>query len=109
MRCAGPSDSKGSHRVKDCKRPNNFDNVTASYPNAKEYQKTKIAGRQMDSSDSESDSEDDSEDDSEENEELEGNDSGEEKSEGEVMDNSEKELEEYKEVLNWWDSDSESD
>lgn len=32
LRCAWPSDRKGSHRVKDCKRPIKLHQGTASYP-----------------------------------------------------------------------------
>jgi len=68
-----------------------------------------IAGMQMDSSDSESDSEDDSEAESEEDEELEDNDSREKESDGGAMDNTEKDMVEYQEEKNWWESESESD
>jgi len=40
LRCAWPSDRKGSHRVKDCIRPLRRDKGTASYPKAKKYQRT---------------------------------------------------------------------
>jgi len=41
LRCALPSDRKGSHRVKDCIRPIKLDKGTASYPKTKEYQRIK--------------------------------------------------------------------
>jgi len=65
LRCAWPSDRKGSHRVKDCIRPVKLDKGTASYPKAKEYQKMKIAGLELLDEDSQSDSSDQSEDESE--------------------------------------------
>ena len=43
LRCAWPSDRKGSHRVADCRRPIKLDTGTASYPKSKEYQKAKQA------------------------------------------------------------------
>jgi hypothetical protein len=49
LRCAWPSDRKGSHRVKDCIRTIELDKGTASYPNAKEYQKMKVAGMELSS------------------------------------------------------------
>jgi hypothetical protein len=36
LRCAWPSERKGSHRVKDCIRPIKLDKGTATYPKAKE-------------------------------------------------------------------------
>jgi hypothetical protein len=41
VRCAWPSERKGSHRVKDCIRPVKLDKGTASYPTAKAYQRQK--------------------------------------------------------------------
>jgi hypothetical protein len=38
LRCAWPSDRKGAHRVKDCKRPITLDKGTASFAKAKSYQ-----------------------------------------------------------------------
>jgi hypothetical protein len=43
LHCAWPSDSKGSHRVKDCIRPIKLSKGTASHPKAKEYQWLKVA------------------------------------------------------------------
>ena len=118
MRCAWPSDRKGSYQLKECKRPIKLDKGTASYPKAKEYQEMKIAGIQMNgsseensdrdsSSEEDSDKECSSEEDSDTNSSLEDDeDSIGDESEGELLDNSEKEVEEYKEDKNWWDSDS---
>jgi len=36
LRCAWPSDRKGSHTVADCRRPINLDKGTAEYPKAKD-------------------------------------------------------------------------
>jgi hypothetical protein len=41
VRCAWPSDRKGSHRVKDCVRSITLEKGTACYPKAKEYQRLK--------------------------------------------------------------------
>jgi hypothetical protein len=38
LRCAWPSDRKGSHRVKDCRRPIKLNKGTASFAKAKSYQ-----------------------------------------------------------------------
>jgi hypothetical protein len=43
LSCAWPSDRKGSHRVKDCRRPIKLDKGTANYPKSKEYQRLKVA------------------------------------------------------------------
>jgi hypothetical protein len=43
LRCAWPSDRKGSHRVADCRRPIKLDKGTANYPKAREYQKATVA------------------------------------------------------------------
>ena len=64
LRCAWPSDRKGSHRVKDCIRPIKLDKGTASYPKAKEYQKMKVAAMKLRDKEESEDSE--SEEDSEE-------------------------------------------
>ena len=114
LRCAWPSHRKGSHGVKDCKRPIKLDKETASYLKAKEYQKIKLAGMQMDNKEMDSSSEEDSDTDSSSEEDSD-TDSGSEEdentedSDGEVLVNSEKEMEEYREEKNWWDSDSDSD
>jgi len=43
LHCTWPSDRKGSHRVKDCKRPIKLDKETARYPTEKSYyQKTQL-------------------------------------------------------------------
>jgi len=102
LRCAWPSDRKGTHRVKDCKRPIKLDKGTASLPKAKEYQKMKIAAVELPSNDddSESSESDESSDDSESSTD----------SEGEYLDNSGEELEqEPQEEGNWWDSAESSD
>jgi hypothetical protein len=41
LRCAWPSDKKGSHRAADCSRPIKLDNGTAGFPKTKEYLKAK--------------------------------------------------------------------
>jgi len=46
LRCAWPSDRKGTHRVKDCKRPINLEKGTASFPKPKEYQRLKQSQQQ---------------------------------------------------------------
>jgi hypothetical protein len=46
LRCAWPSDRKGTHRVADCKRPIKLDKGTANFPKAKEYQKIKESYQQ---------------------------------------------------------------
>jgi len=108
LRCAWPSDRKGSHRVADCRRPIKLDKGTAAFPKAKEYQKMKVAGMQLESDNEESSS------DSSENEELESGSSDseeefkEEQSEGEYLDE-EYEQQKEKEERNWWDSLSESE
>jgi len=51
LRCAWPSDRKGTHMVKDCQRPIKLDKGTASFPKAKEYQKMKVAGIELPSAD----------------------------------------------------------
>jgi hypothetical protein len=49
LRCAWPSDSKGTHRVKDCRRPIKLNKGTASFSKAKSYQ----GGLQEEASDAE--------------------------------------------------------
>jgi len=83
-----------------------FDKGTASYSNAKEYQKMKIAGMQMDSNDSEADSDSEEEEDS--IDESEDDDSDKSESEGKEFYNLEEENREHNEERNWWDSDSAS-
>jgi len=125
LRCAWPSDRKGSHRVKDCKRPIKLDKGTASYPKAKEYRKMKIAAVQLDSDqddtdsdedsdtdsdmDSDTDSDTDSDRDSSLEEDANDSDNLQEETEEEVLDESEEEKESYEEERNWWDSEPESD
>jgi hypothetical protein len=58
LRCAWPSDRKGTHRVKDCRRPIKLNKGTASFAKAKSYQ-----GRlQEEASDAEISSENSSDD-----------------------------------------------
>jgi hypothetical protein len=64
LRCAWPSDRKGSHRVADCRRPIKLDKGTAAFPKAKEYQKMKVAGLQLESDSDESEESGDSSDES---------------------------------------------
>jgi hypothetical protein len=47
LRCAWPSDRKGSHRVAECRRPIKLDKGTASFPKAKKYQKAKQATQEI--------------------------------------------------------------
>jgi hypothetical protein len=47
LRCAWPSDRKGSHRVADCRRPIKLDKGTAGFPKAKENQKTEALLQQQ--------------------------------------------------------------
>jgi len=121
LRCAWPSDRKGRHRVKDCERPIKLDKGMASYPKAKEYQKMKIAGVQLDSDqddtdsdqdDTDSDTDSDTDRDSNSDEDPSGSDvedQRQEETEGEVLDESEEEIISYKEERNWWDSEPESE
>jgi len=103
LRCAWPSDRKGTHRVKDCQRPIKLDKGTASFPKAKEYQKMKIAGMELSSDDSASEDSEDSESDEDDSDDS-------ESSEEEYLDESEEELEqEPQEEGNWWDSPENSD
>jgi len=70
LRCAWPSDRKGSHRGKDCLRQIKLDRGTASYPKPKEYQKIKVAGMELlDESEDEDLQADKSEEESEEDSE----------------------------------------
>jgi hypothetical protein len=39
LQCAWPSDRKGVHKIKDCRRALKLDKGTACFPKAKEYQK----------------------------------------------------------------------
>jgi hypothetical protein len=104
LRCAWPSDRKGNHRVKDCMRPIKLDKGTANYPKAKEYQKMKIAGIELDSEEedcSDSESSESSDDDSSSSEE--------EDLECEYFEEEEETLQEEEEEGNWWDSPEDSD
>ena len=108
LRCAWPSDRKGAHRVADCRRPIKLDKGTAALPKAKDYQKMRVAGMQLESDSEES--EDSSSDDSQSEEEDESSeedesDEEEDESEGEYLDN-EYDEQEGKEEKNWWESDS---
>jgi hypothetical protein len=108
LRCAWPSDRKGSHRVKDCVRPTKLDRATASYPKAKEYQKMKVAALELSEEESEdSEDEDSQSDDSEEETE----DESEQVSEDEYFDQSQEEEEGEKEEEegNWWNSPPQSE
>jgi len=104
LRCAWPSDRKGSHRVKDCIWQIKLDKGIASFPKAKEYQKMKVAGMELPSGSS---SEDEDSENSENSGSNEGSDNSEslDDSEEEYEHNSERELEqETQEEGNWWDS-----
>ena len=114
LRCAWPSERKGSHRVKDCIRLIKLDKGTASFPKAKDYQKMKIEGLELLDEDSQSDSSEESEEESEESEEEleDSEDDSESDSEGEYFDQEEEEGEEQEEQQeegNWWDSPPPSD
>jgi len=100
LRCAWPSDRKGSHRFKDCIRLIKLDKGTAAFPKAKEYQKMKIAAAQLsDGTDTESTDSSESEDESESSD----------SSEGDYLDDSNQSLEqEEQEEGNWRDSPDES-
>jgi hypothetical protein len=101
LRCAWPSDRKGSHRVADCKRPIKLDVGTAAFPNAKEYQKLKVAAMEMQENDKDSSSESSEEKDSDDDSSEESD----EESEGEYLDDEEKEQElQEEEERNWWDT-----
>jgi len=106
LRCAWPSDRKGTHRVKDCVRPIKLDKGTATFPKAKEYQKMKVAAVQLsDSTDTDSSETSESSDSSESEEEPENSDDLEE----DYLDDSTRSLEqEEQEEGNWWDSPDES-
>jgi len=100
LRCAWPSDRKGSHRVKDCIRPAKLDKGTASFLKAKEYQKMKIAAVNLPSENSE------------DSEISEGSISTESSdvSTSDCPDVSSEELnQETQEARNWWDSPGGSD
>jgi len=47
LRCAWPSDRKGKHFSRDCRRPIKTDEGTASFPKAKEYQKMRIGALEL--------------------------------------------------------------
>jgi len=114
LRCAWPSDKKGSHRVADCKRQIKLDKGTAAFPKSKDYQKMKVAGTKLQSG-TENDLCDESEDEESEGESSEEESEGEsseeefEESEGEYLDNNEEEEEQQddEEDGNWWDTPSE--
>jgi len=103
LRCAWPSDLKGTHMVKDCQRPIKLDKGTASYPKAKEYQKMKVAGLELPSDDSESTSSESSESDEDSSSSESSPDS-----DKEYLDQSE-EGQDLQEEGNWWDSPESSD
>jgi len=60
LRCAWPSDRKGTHRVKDCLRPIKLDKGTAGYPKAKELEELFQRQEPEEDSSQESSSSDDS-------------------------------------------------
>jgi hypothetical protein len=66
LRCAWPSDRKGSHRVADCRRPIKLDKGTKCFPKAKEYLKaTQVPQQESDEEEtSETSSSEESSDDS---------------------------------------------
>ena len=109
LRCDWPLDRKCSHRVAECRRPIKLDKGTAAFPKAKDYQKMKVAGMQIesDSEDSSSSSSEDEDGSESEDSESDGS-SDEEQSEGEYLDE-EFEQQEEKEERNWWDSTPESE
>jgi len=114
LRWAWPSDRKGSHRVKHCKRPIKLHKGTASYPKAKEYQKMKIAGMRLkdDTNDSEDDSSENDSSSEHSDSESEEEDTEDEESKGERLENfedEESEEEQVSEERNWWDSEPESE
>ena len=47
LSCAWPSDRKGKHFSRDCRRPIKLDEGTASFPKAKEYQKMRIGALEL--------------------------------------------------------------
>jgi hypothetical protein len=47
LKCAWPSDRKGKHFSRDCRRPIKTDEGTASFPKAKEYQKMRIGATEL--------------------------------------------------------------
>jgi len=47
LKCAWPSDRKGKHFSRDCRRPIKTDEGTASFPKAKEYQKMRIGALEL--------------------------------------------------------------
>jgi hypothetical protein len=47
LKCAWPSDRKGKHFSRDCRRPIKLDEGTASFPKAKEYQKMRIGALEL--------------------------------------------------------------
>jgi hypothetical protein len=49
LRCAWPSDRKGKHFSRDCRRPIKTDEGTANFPKAKEYQKMRIGALELES------------------------------------------------------------
>ena len=106
LRCAWPPDRKGTHMVADCIRPIKLDKGTAPLPKAKDYQKMKVAGMQLESDSEDSSSDESESEDSVENSESEEEDeSEEEQTEGEYLDD-EYEQQEEKEEKNWWESSS---
>jgi hypothetical protein len=113
LRCAWPSDRKGAHRVKDCRRAIKTDKGTADFPKAKEYQKMKIAAVEVNStSDDSTDeySESSSNEESEESESTSGSGSDSEDSEaGSCYDESQNSIEEESSEGNWWDSEKVSE
>ena len=108
LRCAWPSDRKGTHKVKDCQRPIKLNKGTASFPKPKDYQRMKVAGIELNNDDSEGSESDETSDNSPDSSSDESESS--EESERECLDNLEGELEqEPQEEGNWWDSPEGSD
>jgi len=110
LRCAWPADRKGAHRVKNCVRLIKLDKGTAGYPKAKEYQKMKVAGLELNSDEEDNSgstcSHSNGSDSGDSKEELE------EDSEGEYLDESgNEELQKEQKGRNWRDfpPDSELD
>jgi len=106
LRCAWPSDRKGTHRVKDCLRPIKLDKGTAPFPKAKEYQRMKVAAMQVSEDTDTSNSETSESSGSSESEESS---ESQDDSEEDYLDDSDRSLnQEEQEEGNWWDSPDES-
>jgi len=97
MRCAWPSDQKGTHKTTDCYRPIKLSEGTAHCPKAKAYQKMKIGAVELESGE-----EDLYEVDSESEEHRDTASEGETSEESSDSEQSETESSSTQE--NWWDS-----